>query len=85
MTQFLLREGIIIDCGRRVKGQTRGHVPPVPSRDDRYSDFAERLALRGIVPKGNNHPWVWRGKNKPKTFLSKKPKTIRRKKETVAI
>lgn len=85
---LLMRQGIIIDCGRKIKGQTPGFVPPVATNDDRYADYTDKLASRGLAPKVNNHPWAWRSKKPPKTFLSKatkKQKAQKRIKETIPV
>lgn len=83
--QMLMREGIIINTKRRQEGNLSVEVPPVPSAEERYGDYCAKIAARGLTPKANSFPWAWKGKKKPKTFLSKKPKIRKRRMETVPV
>lgn len=83
--QMLMRKGIIIDCPSFSSRQARCGVPQTLTNDERYAEYTDKLASRGLAPKANGYPWMWRGKKKIKSTLDKKPKRKKRIMETISI
>jgi hypothetical protein len=81
----MIREGIIIDTKRGSHAYREETVPSPPTNTQRYADWVIKSLLTESTFRCAPKNWVWLGKKKPKTFLSKKPKVKKRRMETVAI
>jgi len=78
------REGIIIDCGRRIVGHNTGWVPPTKTNLDRYRDYKHKALM--LTPTIEPSNFAWNFKNpKRSTLKVPKKKATKRIMETVAV